>query len=287
MKLSVIIPCYNGADTIAAQLNALSAQDWREAWEVLVVDNRSTDNSMEIVRSYQGRIPNLRIVDASERQGQPYALNAGAQAASGEYLAFCDADDVVGSGWVAAMGSALLKHDFVACRMEFGRLNSPWVQRTRRNPQSHGLNIYDYPKYLPHAGGGTLGVKKALFQNIGGFDETFPCLHDTVLCFKLQLAGTPLHFVPDAVMHIRFRDSLIGIFRQSVGYAEFNVLLYKQFRPLGMPKLDYQSIKRAWYGFLKEFFRIRTKAGLARWIRLLGWQYGRVKGCIKHRVFAP
>lgn len=287
MKLSIIIPCYNGADTIAEQLDALSAQDWSEAWEVLVVDNRSTDNSVEIVKRYKGKIPNLRIVNASERQGQPYALNSGAKAAAGEYLAFCDADDVVGSGWVAAIGSALCQYDFVACRMDFEKLNSQWVQKSRSNPQSHGLNPFRYPSYFSHAGGGTIGVKKVLFQTTGGFDETFPFLHDTDLCWRLQLNGIKLQFVPDAVIHVRFRDSIMGIFRQAIGYAEYNVLLYKKFRSFGMPKLQYKTMLRSWYRFLREFTRVRSKTSLVRWIRLVGWRYGRLKGCIKYRVFAP
>jgi glycosyltransferase involved in cell wall biosynthesis len=200
MKLSIIIPCYNGADTISEQLDALSRQHWNEPWEVLVVDNRSTDNSMDIVKRYQGRIPNLQIVDASERQGQPYALNVGAKAASGEYLAFCDADDVVGSGWVAAMGSALKKNDFVACRMDFEKLNSPWICAARRNPQKDGSNVYRYPPYLPHAGGGTIGVKKAVFQKVGGFDEAFlifmiryfvGCFNCSISLFTLSLMRCP------------------------------------------------------------------------------------------------
>jgi glycosyltransferase involved in cell wall biosynthesis len=100
MKLSVVIPCYNAESTIEEQLDALADQHWIEPWEVVVANNRCTDNSIAIVRSYQSKIPNLRIVDASERQGQPYALNIGAEAALGEALAFCDADDVVGEGWL-------------------------------------------------------------------------------------------------------------------------------------------------------------------------------------------
>ncbi|MCY7392121.1 MAG: glycosyltransferase, partial [Leptolyngbyaceae cyanobacterium CAN_BIN12] len=63
MKLSVILPCYNGAETIAVQLNALVQQQWSEDWEVIVVNNGSTDNSVEIVEEYRDRLP-LRIVNA-------------------------------------------------------------------------------------------------------------------------------------------------------------------------------------------------------------------------------
>jgi glycosyltransferase involved in cell wall biosynthesis len=101
MKLSVIIPCYNAAETIGETLDAFVQQLWEEPWEIIVANNRSTDNSMPIVERYYDRLPNLRVIEAVERQGQPYALNTGAKAALGRSIAFCDADDVVGEGWVA------------------------------------------------------------------------------------------------------------------------------------------------------------------------------------------
>ena len=65
MKLSVILPCINGAETIAVQLEALTRQSWAGEWEVIVVNNGSTDNSMEIVERYRDRLQNLQIVNAA------------------------------------------------------------------------------------------------------------------------------------------------------------------------------------------------------------------------------
>ena len=194
MKLSVVIPCYNGADTLGVQLEALANQHWPEPWEVIVLDNRSTDGSRQIAERYKERLPKLRVVDASARQGQPFALNVGVEAATGEAVAFCDADDEVSSGWVAAMGEALSRHDFVACSVDIEKLNPPWAVAARGYPQRDGLQKAWYPPYLLHAGGGTLGVKRSLHAMVGGFDEALPYLHDTDFCFKLQLArrATPL-----------------------------------------------------------------------------------------------
>jgi glycosyltransferase involved in cell wall biosynthesis len=287
MKLSVIIPCYNAADTITAQLEALASQRWSEPWEVIVVDNRSSDESMVIVEQYLERLPNLRVVDASARQGQPYALNVGARTSVGDALAFCDADDEVGTGWVAAMGEALSKYDFVACRFDIEKLNAPWVQESHENPQRDGLNKYRYPPYLPHAGGGSLGVKRSLHEAIGGFDESLPLLHDTDYCWRIQLAGTELHFVPDAVIHVRYRDTLGGIYRQARGYAEYNVLLYKRYQPLGMPRLSWKTGLRGWVRLLKRLPRVHSKNALAAWVWQFGWRIGRLKGCFKYGILAP
>ncbi|MGB3651561.1 MAG: glycosyltransferase, partial [Rivularia sp. (in: cyanobacteria)] len=53
MKLSVVIPCFNAANTIAAQLEAFTKQQCSEPWEIIIADNGSTDETLEIVKQYQ------------------------------------------------------------------------------------------------------------------------------------------------------------------------------------------------------------------------------------------
>lgn len=286
MKLSVVIPCLNAADTLAAQLEALANERWNHPWEVIVADNGSTDDSLTIVETYKPRIPNLRVVDASQRKGQPHALNTGAASATGDSVVFCDADDEIAPGWIEAMGNALLDHPFVACRVDFTKLNEHWVQNVfQDHPQIRGLQKAWYPPYLPHAGGGTIGVRKRLWESVGGFDDALPYLHDTDFCFKVQLKGVPVHFVPEAVLHIRCRATVTGLFRQAQRWAEYSVLVYKKYRPL-----DVNDSWR-WKVFLRQCKRllysaraIHSQRGRAQWLWQCGWQIGRLIGSLKHHV---
>lgn len=290
MKLSVIIPCFNAADTIANQLEALMSQEWCEEWEIIVADNASTDNSIEIVKSFMSRLPNLRIVDASSKRGQAYAKNVGVMHANGELLVFCDADDEVAPGWVAAMGEALSRYDFVACRMDIKKLNPPWVMKSRSNPQESGVQRYKYPPYLPHAGGSSIGVKRWVHEAVGGFDESLILLEDTDYCWRIQLKGIELHFVPDAVIHVRFKKRLKDIYRQANRWGEYNVEIYKKYLPYGMPKLTWKEGIVSWKNLLNNFIKnipnIYEKGHIASLVWQFGWRLGRVKGSIKHRVFA-
>ena len=286
MKLSVIIPCFNAANTIAVQLEALAQQHWCEPWEVIVSNNGSTDETLEIVEQYQEKLPNLRIVDSSDQPGAAHARNVGASAAAGVVLAFCDADDEVAPGWVAAMGEALSKYDFVACKREYNKLNEPWTLKYRTLTQLNGLQEYRYPPYLPHASGSTLGVRRSIHEAIGGFDETMLRLQDTDYCWRIQLAGTQLHFVPDAVFHYRFRDTIGGLFHQGRLWGEYNVLLYKKYRPLGMPKLSWKASVRSWVRLLKLFPQCFSKEDRAKLVTVLARRIGRLQGCIKYRVLA-
>jgi glycosyltransferase involved in cell wall biosynthesis len=285
MKLSVIIPCLNGADTVAVQLEALAQQQWSEPWEVVFVDNGSTDNTLAIVRSYQERMSYLRIIDASARRGTPYALNIGVRAARGEAFVIVDADDEVAPGWVAAIGDALAEYEFVASRFDVEKLNSGWVLESRGHPQKDGLMDYT-PPFLPSAGCCGLGARRALHDAIGGFDESMPVVFEADYCFRAQLAGFSLHFIPEALVHIRHRSSLRGIYRQARRWAEYNVLLYKRYRPLGMPALSWRDNLRPWVRLLRLLPQVRTQGGRARVIRQIGWRVGRVVGSVKYRVVA-
>lgn len=285
VKLSVVIPCYNGEDTISAQLSALAKQNWSESWEVIVADNGSTDQSREVVESFLGEFTNLRIVDASARKGQPYALNVGARSSNGEFLAFCDADDEVGTDWLPAMGKALSQHDFVACRFEGKKLNSVFVQNVHRDTQQDGLQEIWYSPFLPHAGGGSLGVKRALFDSIGGFDETLPFLHDTDFCFRAQLAGTNIHFVSDAVAHIRHRATLEGNYRRCRNFAQYNVLLSKRYNGFNGNALRlWGNYLWVWLRLVGALPRIRNEKARFEWVRCYGQQIGRLRGILLYRA---
>jgi glycosyltransferase involved in cell wall biosynthesis len=286
MKLSVIIPCINAAGTIATQLEALAKQEWSEPWEIIVSNNGSSDGTLSIVEQYRKRLPNLRVVDSSDIRGSAHARNVGAQAAKGETLAFCDADDEVAPGWVAAIGEALMSHDFVASRMDFDKLNQGRVlEAFRDHPQKYGLQRIWYPPHLLHAGGSGLGVKRSLHETVGGFDESLMRLVDTDYCFRIQLSGVELHFVQNAIVYVRLKDNLRGFFKQACLWAEYNVLMYKRYGVSG----KYEAWRWKWYikeceNLFRSLSQIRSKREVGNWIWRFSWNIGRLKGSIKHRV---
>ena len=286
--LSVVIPCLDAAATLPAQLAALAAQQHAGEWEVIVADNGSRDGSRAVAESFREHLPSLRVVDAGDRPGQAHARNAGAAAAKGDALLFVDADDEVAPGWLAAMAAALAEHPFVACRYDNETLNPEWVRETHLNPQRDGVTVYDYPPYLPHAGGGGLGIRRSLHESVGGFDETLPALEDTDYCWRVQRAGHGLAFAPDAVVRIRHRLDLRSLFRQGWRFGRWNVAMYKRYRPLGMPRLGVTPGLLRWAKLLLVTpLMLLTRRGRARWTWLMGWRLGRLHGCLAERVLAP
>jgi glycosyltransferase involved in cell wall biosynthesis len=282
LKLSVIIPCLNEEALIPVQLEALANQRWSQPWEVVVADNGSTDQSVTLIERYRKRLPHLRIVDASDRRGRPHALNVGAQAARGELLAFIDADDEVAPGWLAAIGDALSQHDFVASRFDIAKLNGSWLCLGLKHPQETGVMRFRYPPHFAFAGGCGLGVKRAFHEAIGGFDESALLSEDADYCFRMQLAGIKLHFVPDAVVYVRYPNTLSGVYRQVRGWGEYQVFLYKKYRPASAVGFTWKHAVHGWIRLLKRLPQIRTKRGRFTWIRLFGWRLGRLRGSIRY-----
>ncbi|MFN3867253.1 MAG: glycosyltransferase, partial [Demequina sp.] len=214
MRASVVIAAFDAESTLGEQLEALSSQRVEGRWEVLVCDNGSRDGTVEVARSFAGRLP-VRVIDASARRGPAAARNIGAQHAEGEALLFCDADDIVADGWVTAMLAALVHHDIVAGPWELSRLNAMYGPGATTPATFAVAPLIG----LRAAGGGNLGVAAAVFAALDGFEEALRIGEDIDLCWRAQRAGSVLGEAPDAVVHVRRPASVHGLFRQAYAYG--------------------------------------------------------------------
>ena len=202
-EISVIIACLNGEATLAETLGSLAAQRWDRPWEIVFADNGSTDASRAIFLERAARHPQvaMRLVDASARRGKAHALNLAIRAAAGRSLLFCDADDTVAPGWLAAMGRALETHDLVAARFDLRALNPDWTLAERPHDPDR-LAVLPFEPFCPVAGGATLGFRREVFAATGDFDPAFAALEDTDFCIRAHLAGFELVFVPELMADI-------------------------------------------------------------------------------------
>ena len=287
MEISVILPSHNGARTIGSQLEAVARQQWSGEWELVFVDNCSTDDTRAIVESYRDRLPSLSVISADEKSGISYALNSGIEAARGTSIVLCNDDDEVAPGWLAGMGDALREHDAVAGSLEQERLNQAWMMGVRGRPQTNGLPEWGLLPYFPFAFGATIGVRRDLHEAIGGFDEDIvPAAEDMDYCWRLQLAGAEIHFVPEAVTHYRMRSDLRGLWRQAYNYGVGNVVVYKKHRGLGLAPAPHPWRRglRAWLGLGKRLLLAWSKPRFALFVWHLGLRMGMLRASVEHRV---
>lgn len=210
------------------QLAALARQECPVPWEVLVCDNGSTDGTVRVAESWADRLP-LRVVDAAALLGAGPARNEGVKVARGEWIGFCDADDEVGDDWLATLCAALERYPFVAGRLSSERLNSPRVQRSRVLEQQTGLQFSSEAVGLPHAASSNLGIHRSAFLEVGGFDPAVRYLQDTDLCWRVQLAGYVLEWVPELVVYMRLRSTLRAMYRQGWNYGASQARLERRY----------------------------------------------------------
>ena len=284
--ISVIIACYNAAQTIGEQLESLADQAFDEPWELIIADNGSTDDSKDVVERYRPRFHALRLIDASAVRGASHARNVAAAAAHAPHLAFCDADDVVAEGWLHAVSRAVNQHGFVASRFEGERLNPPEVLRVRSCPQQDGLMTFKYAPFLPFAGACGMAVRTSLFDALGGFDEELVNGEDIDFCWRAQLDGTELHFAEDAVVHIRLRSEPREVVRQAEAYGFWTVPLYARYRRLGMPSVPWYVGASKWLRLLVRMPRLARRSSRTKWLREFAYRRGLLKGSIRYRTLA-
>lgn len=284
VDLSVIIPAHNSGATLGAQLEALRAQQHDDPWEVIVVDNGSSDGTCDVVRAYQPTMPNLRLLPAHGTKTAGYARNAGVAAARGKRLLFCDADDVVAPGWLTAFAQALGKHEFVVGRVEVKRLNAG-VAEDYGNNGLHDRLL----NFLPYAIGCNFGVTRRAFERIGGFDPQYKKCADVEFSWRLQLAGFRLEEVPEAVLHYRYRRSPWANCKTAFLFSQAHAALYKKYARYGAQRSGARDVLLRYRLVLGGVLRV-WRAPLAHrigWAFDLGVTIGRACGSLRYRTFYP
>jgi hypothetical protein len=155
---------------------------------------------------------------------------------------------------------------------------------TLNNVQGREIRRAYYPPYLRHAGSSGMGVKKALHDRVGGFDETLRQREDTDYCFRIQLGGVELQFVAEATIHIRYADDAEILFDQAREWARYQALMYKRYGggvPMENPWRSYLQTWRDLFGCAPRLFRKETRPA---WMKTLGTQIGLIEGAVRYRV---
>jgi glycosyltransferase involved in cell wall biosynthesis len=283
-QVSVIIPVHNGAALFPNQLRGLAAQSYDGAWEVVVADNGSTDDTVTVAQAWADSIPSLRIVDASRRSGVNCARNEGARAARGDLLLFCDADDEVTPGWVEGMVTVARSCDIVGGRLDRQTLNDPVVAAWRSPGQEEQLPVAH--GFLEYAEGSNLGIWSSVLSELGGWNEDYAGGGDDIeLCWRAQLRGCRIKFARDAVIHYRYRPGLTALARQMFRYGFSEPRLRRDFGSRGLPQYGFG---RRLYDLLVFFGRayqlVASRRLRGRWVSTAAYGTGRICGGIGYRL---
>lgn len=282
MDLAVIIPAHNEADRLGAQLDALEAQNWDGNWEVVVVDNRSSDDTAQLVRERAASWPRLRLTSAMERGDKAYAVNTAVATTSAAALAFTDADDIVGPGWVAAMGSALRDADFVTGPLELDRLNPDWLAASRG--RSAERDVPRFEDLFPFARGNNYGLTREAWSTIGPLPEAAYPTEDMALSLAAHRAGVPLVGCADAVVHYRYRDDARSMWRQGIAYGAGRCRIVRSLIDAGERRPARFAGWRSWLWLVSRMPTLATRRGRVTWTWVAANRWGQIVGSIRQRL---
>ncbi|MDP9099278.1 MAG: glycosyltransferase [Verrucomicrobiota bacterium] len=219
--VSIIVCSYNGAKTLAECLESLGRIDYPN-YEVILVDDGSTDNTREIAAGF----PGVRYVHQSNH-GLSHARNHGARIAKGEIFAYTDSDCMADPDWLYYLLTTLLGGNYAGVG---GPNVSPpaqnWVQAcvaAAPGGPSHVLLTDTVAEHIP---GCNMAWYRWAFENVGGFDPEYHKAGDDVdFCWRVQQAGHAIAFSPTAVVWHHRRFTLRAFRKQQEGYGEAESLL--------------------------------------------------------------
>lgn len=233
IRASVIVPTYNSADTLAICLDALTTQDFpRDDYEIIIVDDGSSDNTADVVNRYSRLTPPVSYVK-QPNQGPASARNLGARRARGDLLVFTDADCAPERNWLTEMCRPFAEsHGQVSAVKGAYRTRQKSViakfaqlefeSRYRKLQESQYVDMID--TY-------SAAFKRDVFLSFGGFDTRFPVANneDVEFSYRMAAQGIKMVFNPNAIVYHRHPDTLFRYLKVKFGRAYWRMVVYRSF----------------------------------------------------------
>lgn len=224
IEVSFIIPCFNEAEYIGNCINAIYSQNINHnSFELIVVDNGSTDSTREIASALGA------IVLVNTKRGAASSRNMGARDARGNLLAFIDADCLLDPMWLSQMMKHLSDDAVVAsaARAVPNKEGLTWVEKGWAKlfvRKSNRLN--NDVTAVNSLGSSNLLINKKLFEKAGGFDEVLLSCEDYDLSQRIQRYGILLIDEHIRVTHLRESKTLLELFRREVSRGRYSLRCY-------------------------------------------------------------
>ncbi len=215
-KISVVVCAYNAGDTLDDCLTSLARLTYPN-YEVILVNDGSTDRTSEIAHGYEG----VRVIDTANA-GLSAARNVGLANATGEIVAYTDSDTRVDRDWLTFLVQPFLGSDVVGSggRNVVPTDDPPMAQCVARAPGGPTHVLLD-DRIAEHVPGCNMAFRRDALLAIDGFNPTYLRAGDDVdVCWRLQARGWKIGFASSSLVWHHHRTSVRAYWRQQTGYGE-------------------------------------------------------------------
>jgi GT2 family glycosyltransferase len=223
-RVSVVVCAYNAERTMEACLASLEHLNYPD-YEVVVVNDGSKDRTLEIAE----RFGYCRII-SQPNMGLSVARNVGAEAATGEIVAYTDSDCVADADWLTYLVARMEDSELVACGgPNFPPPEDSLVPAAVAVSPGGPTHVLLSDDVAEHIAGCNMAFRRDVLLRLGGFDPVYRAAGDDVdICWRLQDAGYTIGFSPAAVVwHFR-RNTVQAYIGQQRGYGKAEALVYSK-----------------------------------------------------------
>ncbi|MBI4870252.1 MAG: ATP-binding cassette domain-containing protein [Candidatus Riflebacteria bacterium] len=219
-RVSVVVCSHNGGPTLEQCLSSLTALDY-PSFELIVVDDGSTDNTREIC----ARFPGVRAIHQSN-QGLSTARNVGLAASTGSVVAYTDSDCFVDSQWLTHLVHQLERTGAAGVGGPNLTPRDGWVAACVAVSPGQPTHVLETEELAEHIPGCNMAFRREVLEAVGGFDARFRAAGDDVdVCWRVQEAGHRIVFAPGAFVWHHRRHTAAAYLAQQSGYGRAEALL--------------------------------------------------------------
>lgn len=227
--ISIVIPVYNVEDYLERCLNSVILQTYKNI-EILLINDGSTDNSLEICKKYANTDNRIKIIN-QKNKGASSARNKGIECATGKYITFVDSDDWVETNFIEKLYEEIEDNDVIRCQYFVNREQEEIpIQENIKKVEKYSKEqlkkeiIYQFLTGKKMCYIYLLLIKKDILKKINNFNENLYIMEDT--CFYLDLLCNinKIKFIPDNLYHHYYNSESLVTSPKNIKRNMFNIL---------------------------------------------------------------
>ena len=225
VSVSVIVPTWNGAGKIKHCLAALHNQNFDRPFEIIVVDDGSTDDTVEVAAGY----PRVRVI-SQPNAGPAAARNRGAREASGDIVVFTDDDCEPLSGWLTEMSKPFADPEVIGAKGIYRTRQKGIVPRFVQIEYEDRYRRMGRLSQVDFIDTYSAAFRRDRFLEMDGYDVIFPvaCAEDVELSYRMSARGWKMVFVPTAIVCHSHPSDLAGYLKKKYKFAFWRVMAVKK-----------------------------------------------------------